>query len=72
MYTPHKGMWEAGSSLAWGKQFSEADITLVQTADTKQVFTRLGPESIDDFARLILEIRNGMERVERWETRIER
>jgi hypothetical protein len=71
MYTPHKGMWEADSSLAWRKQCSETDITLVQTADTKQVFAKLGPESVDDFAILVLEIRNGIERVERWETRVE-
>jgi len=71
MYTPRKGAWEADSSLAWEKVSSNADLTLVQIADSRQVFTSLGPDHVDDFTMLILEMRSGIDQVKRWGARVE-
>ncbi|KEF56097.1 uncharacterized protein A1O9_07678 [Exophiala aquamarina CBS 119918] len=60
-YTPQKEAWEADSSLAWEKVSSTKDMTLVQITDTKQVFTSVGLENVDDFTMLILEMRNGID-----------
>lgn len=60
LYTPNKGLWEAESSMDWEKLCSETDATLVQTADSNQVLTTLGPAGVDDFAMLILQIQTGM------------
>lgn len=65
MYTPHKGLWEADSPIAWEKLCEKTNVTLVQTADSKQVLATLGAESVDDFATLVLQVRNGTSGVER-------
>lgn len=65
MYTPHKGLWEADSSIAWEKLCSKTNVTLVQTAESQQVLATLGAESVDDFAMLVIQVRNSTRGVER-------
>ncbi|KAK9318861.1 hypothetical protein V1517DRAFT_334384 [Lipomyces orientalis] len=66
MFTTRQGVWEAESALAWEKLCSEVNVGLLQIAEADKLFTEVAPEDVNDFAKLMLEVAFGIERMERW------
>ncbi|KAF2096852.1 hypothetical protein NA57DRAFT_58738 [Rhizodiscina lignyota] len=71
MLTTRKGVWEAPSALAWVKLCSEVNVGLMQMTEVDKLFTEVTPEDVDDFAKIILDLQFGKERLERWGVQIE-
>lgn len=66
MFTTREGVWEAKSAATWKKLCSETNVGLLQTSDSAKLFTEASPEDVNDFAKLVLGVAYGLERVERW------
>ena len=71
MFTTRQGVWDAPSSAVWEKLCSEVNVGLMQLAESDRLFTDAGPEEVDEFAKVILEVSFGSERMERWVTPIQ-
>ncbi|KAI8964379.1 hypothetical protein F5Y11DRAFT_94762 [Daldinia sp. FL1419] len=63
--TMHGRLWDATSAYAWSKACYEVD-TVILTQRTEGLFLETRPEDLDEFSLLIVELRYGMERIERW------
>ena len=70
MLTTRRGVWDAQTALAWEKLCLEWNIGLMQVTETDKLFTEVTPEDVDDFAKAVLEIAFGVERMERWESQL--
>lgn len=71
VFTTKQGAWEAQSAVAWEKLCSEEYVGLIQMADAEQLFTETEPEKVNEFAKMVLEVTFGRERMERWGVQIE-
>lgn len=66
MVTTRQGVWEAPSSVAWGKICSEVNVGLMQREDMHSIFTSARPDDINEFSHLVLWTAFGHVRMERW------
>jgi hypothetical protein len=69
MFTTRQGVWEAQSAVAWEKMCSEVHVGSMQMAEVDKLFTEVGPEEVNEFTKVVLEVTFGRERMERWVSR---
>lgn len=65
-FTMRAGLWEAPSPYAWSRACCERGTLFLLPKQTENLFFDGGPEDIDEFNLMILELSYGVERVERW------
>lgn len=70
-FTTRKGVWEAQSAVAWEKICSEVNVGLMHMEDADKLFLETAPEDVNDFAKEVLEVTYGIERLERWGVQVE-
>ncbi|KAL6886756.1 hypothetical protein GGI43DRAFT_275939 [Trichoderma evansii] len=66
MFTPRQGVWEAQSASAWDKLYSESDARLTKITELDKLLTEDGPNNVDSFAKVVLMVTLGTERVAEW------
>jgi len=71
MFTTRKGVWEAPSAVAWEKLCSETHVGLMQMAESDRLFAEVGPEEVNEFTKVILEMTFGRDRMERWGVQVD-
>ncbi|KAI1481983.1 hypothetical protein F4774DRAFT_372787 [Daldinia eschscholtzii] len=64
--TMHGRLWDATSAYAWSKACREANTVLISTQRTDKLLYDMKPEDVDEFSLLIMELRYGSERIEKW------
>ncbi|KAF3062018.1 hypothetical protein GL218_04179 [Daldinia childiae] len=64
--TMHNRLWDATSAYAWSKGCREIDTVLISTQRTEKLLYETNPEDLDEFSLLIIELRYGTERIEKW------
>ncbi|KAI1650581.1 uncharacterized protein F4817DRAFT_326684 [Daldinia loculata] len=64
--TMHGRLWDATSAYAWAKGCREIDTVLISTQRTEKLLYETNPEDLDEFSLLIVELRYGTERIEKW------
>ncbi|KAI0109931.1 hypothetical protein F4814DRAFT_424995 [Daldinia grandis] len=64
--TMHGCLWDATSAYAWSKGCREAETVLISTQRAEKLLFETKPEDLDEFSLLIVELRYGMERIEKW------
>ncbi|KAI0161128.1 hypothetical protein GGR52DRAFT_586411 [Hypoxylon sp. FL1284] len=65
-FTMRAGLWEAPSPHAWSRACRERGALFLPTAQTESLVLDSGPEDIDEFSVLVLELSYGAEKVQRW------
>ncbi|KAI1770711.1 hypothetical protein F4818DRAFT_251248 [Hypoxylon cercidicola] len=65
-FTMRAGLWEAPSPYAWSRACRERGALFLATKQTESLVFDSGPEDVDEFSLLILELSYGAERIERW------
>jgi hypothetical protein len=66
MFTTRQGVWEAQSASAWDKIYSEPGAGLTKITELDRLLTEVEPDSIDSFAKIVLMITLGAEKVAAW------
>ncbi|KAI1806614.1 hypothetical protein F4811DRAFT_509704 [Daldinia bambusicola] len=64
--TMHGRLWDATSAHAWSKACREVNTVLISTQRTEKLLYEMKPEDIDEFSLLIMELRYGTEKIEKW------
>ncbi|KAK4187146.1 hypothetical protein QBC35DRAFT_385501 [Podospora australis] len=71
MFAAQAGLWDAKSECEWYMVVKKVDITspymLMLSLKGYTLLDRATPEDVDEFAKSIIEISAGVEKVERWE-----
>ncbi|XXG98352.1 hypothetical protein Hte_004675 [Hypoxylon texense] len=66
-FTMREGLWEAPSPYAWAEACRERGALFLATRQTESLVFESGPEDVDEFSLVILELSYGVERIERWQ-----
>jgi hypothetical protein len=66
MFTNRQGIWNSKSAFEWEKICTPENAEFIQRFDAEKFFSHAGPQHIDDFARALLEMTFGTERLEKW------
>ncbi|KAK1249584.1 hypothetical protein MKX08_009587 [Trichoderma sp. CBMAI-0020] len=66
MFTTRQGVWEAQSASAWDKIYSEPGAGLTKITELDKLLTEGGPNTVDNFAKVVLMVTLGTERVAAW------
>jgi hypothetical protein len=66
MFTSRKGFWEAPSALIWEKRCAEVYAGLTRIPEADELLTKVPPEELNEFAKVVLEMSFGVEQMERW------
>ncbi|KAM0444337.1 hypothetical protein ACHAO4_010289 [Trichoderma viride] len=66
MFTTRQGVWEAQSASAWDKIYSEPGAGLTKITELDRLLTEGGPNNVDSFAKVVLMVTLGTERVAAW------
>jgi hypothetical protein len=66
VFTTRRGAWEAKSAFAWEKLCAEEYTGLIQMAEAGRLFTEVAPDEVNEFAKMVLELTFGREKMERW------
>lgn len=67
MFTMRAGLWEAPSPYAWARACRERGALFLATKQAESLVFDSGPEDVDEFSLVILELSYGVERIERWQ-----
>lgn len=67
MWTTRKGVWGAQSALSWNMMCSGTDIGFMHRDGTEKLFVDSTPDEVDDFAKAVMTISFGSEKISLWE-----
>lgn len=65
-FTSRKGVWEAESAAEWESLCARKSVGMIQMNEVDKLFTEMEPQEVDEFAKLILEINFGHDRLKSW------
>ncbi|KAI6086195.1 hypothetical protein F4821DRAFT_239068 [Hypoxylon rubiginosum] len=65
-FTMRAGLWEAPSPHAWASACRERGALFLESKQTERLVFDSGPEDVDAFSLVMLELSYGVERIERW------
>ncbi|KAH6880539.1 hypothetical protein B0T10DRAFT_412129 [Thelonectria olida] len=65
-FTARGDIWAAESAVAWSKLVKEQDPLFLPSLDCSELFTRTRAPEVDEFAKHLLTVMYGLERVESW------
>ncbi|KAL9057554.1 MAG: hypothetical protein Q9162_002287 [Coniocarpon cinnabarinum] len=66
MFTSRRGFWDAPTAAVWLSRCKEVYGGLVRLTEMEKLFETLEPRELDDFARVMLGVTFGAERVGAW------
>ncbi|CAM1511924.1 Fc.00g094370.m01.CDS01 [Cosmosporella sp. VM-42] len=64
--TVYEGVWVATKAVAWEKRCTEIDKEFFKGFETRSFLEKSKPSDVDEFGKMMLEIRWGMEMLEKW------
>lgn len=66
MFTTRVGVWEATAAEKWQDVCARQPIGLMQLVDTQRLLSEAEPRELNEFAKVVLELGFGKEKVRRW------
>jgi hypothetical protein len=66
IFTTRVGVWEASTAAAWQDICSAEPVGMMQVAETSKLMTEGKPTEINNFAKVILELSYGSDKVAQW------
>lgn len=66
MFTTRQGVWEARTAGEWESICCRVNVGLVQMVEVQKVMERVSPDEVNEFAKFIIDITLGKERLRSW------
>jgi hypothetical protein len=65
-FTARGNIWAAESAVAWSKLVKQQDPLFLMSLNCSELFTRTRASEVDEFAKHLLTVTHGLEKVESW------